>query len=207
MIASICHVDVATPVNCNPIRDRQLFLAADLVFHSAEKRAGRREFLDAPVTGVNHQNISLAINCNPYRRIKLPLACALATLKHVSYIPRQGGQLGSSRERPYAILKLTNVLVRDVQNIKASYSPTKGKRNRVLRSEIAKRLKHVDYSLCLWIRFPDQLYRLVSGNITEDGPFICVPHVLFCHYKKERETVTKRQALGVVVIMQEQMDD
>src|SRR5438046_7154135 len=115
---SVCHVDVASPVDGDAVRCTQLSVADSPNSHHAEKGARRREFLDSSIIGVCYENVSIAINGNSCRRIKLSIACARATLKHVSYTLGQGGQLGGSRERPYAILKLTDVLVRDVYNIK-----------------------------------------------------------------------------------------
>src|SRR5437762_9258898 len=91
MSRSVCRVDVASPVDGNPVRCAQLSEAGSFNSHLAEKGARRREFLDSSIIGVCYENVSLAINRNPCRRIKLPVASALATLKHVSYTLRQGG--------------------------------------------------------------------------------------------------------------------
>src|SRR6266496_5612238 len=101
-------------------------MAAPFASYSAEKGTGRREFLDAPVPGIGDQNVSVAIKSNSSWRIKLPLARSLSAFRHVSHPFAQGTELGSCRKCAYAVLKLLNVLVRNVQYVKRPYFAAKG---------------------------------------------------------------------------------
>ena len=88
---------------------------------------------------VGNENISISINSNSGGRIQLRLASSLSAFRHVSCSFEQGtepGKLGlwhlnrSLREYAYGLLKLLNVLVRDVQHVKGSYSSGKREKQR-----------------------------------------------------------------------------
>ena len=92
--------------------------------YDAQKCAGRREFFDASVTRVGDQNISVAINSNSGRRIKLSLCRFPYRLRNM-LVALSGRELScsglierSSRQAAHALLKLMNVLVRDIQDVK-----------------------------------------------------------------------------------------
>ena len=127
MITRVCNVNVPDAIDGDPIRLGKLSLAAPFRSYNAKKRAGRREFFDPPVTGIGDQNISTSINSNSSGRIKLSSANSLSALKRVSRTLRQEVNSGVARECRSHLLKLRNVLVRDVQYIKRSYSSAKGK--------------------------------------------------------------------------------
>src|SRR6266516_7544248 len=135
MIRGLCDVDVARAINCDSIRLSQLSVAIASSAYARNESSAWREFLDATVNRVGDQNVSVAINSNSSGRIKLSFARSLSAFRHVSYPFGQGtepGKLGprrlksSLRECAHALLKLLNVLVRDVQYVKCSYSSTKG---------------------------------------------------------------------------------
>src|SRR6266496_1208812 len=91
--------------------------------YDAQKRASWRELFDPPVTSVGDQNISVAINTHSGRRIKLSVVGSLAAFEHGSRTFRQRAGLrrrrpGRSRQRSHALLKLANILVRDIQHVK-----------------------------------------------------------------------------------------
>jgi len=75
----------------------------------------------------------------------------------------------SSRQYPHACLKLANVFVADLQGVKHPQSSGEEKRNRVLRSEIAERLEHSDYSFCLGIQ---KRKNAVFGFIKDLNPVV-----------------------------------
>src|SRR5262249_32599299 len=101
--------------------------AGSLGSQDAEKGTRSRELLDPTVVGVGNQNISTFINSNSSRRIKLPFASSLSALKRVTWNLRQGSELRSRPECAHALLKLWNVLARDIQYVKRSCSSPKGK--------------------------------------------------------------------------------
>src|SRR6266699_4962477 len=112
-------------------------MAASFRSHSTKKGAGRREFFDAPVIRIRDHNISAGINSNSRRRIKFSFSGSSAAFKHVSYTFRERTELRrrcrrylierSSRQGAHALLKLWNVLGRDVQHVERPYSSAKGK--------------------------------------------------------------------------------
>lgn len=79
---------------------------------------------------------------------RLAWRCALASAKSAWLEKR-------SRQRPDALLKLLNIDVGDVHDVKGPHSPGKRKRDGILRSEIPQRLEHSDYPSRFWIVFPD----------------------------------------------------
>src|SRR6266496_6076384 len=91
--------------------------------YDAQKRASWRELFDPPVTSVGDQNISVAINTHSGRQIKLSLVGSSTAFEHVSTFGQRTdlfGYLieGSRRQGAHASLKLMNVLVRDIQDVK-----------------------------------------------------------------------------------------
>ena len=198
--AYFCDVNVARTVNGDPIRRFKWSYARN-------ESAVWREFLDAPVICVRDQNISISINSNSSRWIKLSLASSSSTFRQVSYPFARGIEIRSWRKCAYALLKLLNIPIRDVQHVKCPYSSLKGIWKRILRPEIAKRLEHSNYPFCLWITFPDQFQIFVTGRITCNGPFIRVPYILLALDNEKGILGTKRQNLAVIVIMQKQVND
>src|SRR6476619_3363296 len=104
--------------------------------YDAQKCASWREFFDPPVTRVGDQNISVAINTQSGRGIKLSLVVSSAALEHVSIFGQRTELFGylierSRRQGTHASLKLLNVLVRDIQDVKRPYPSAKGERNRI----------------------------------------------------------------------------
>src|SRR6266480_3735369 len=94
MPGSVCHVDVASPVDGDPVRCAQLSVADSFNSHRAEKGAGRREFLDSSIIGVCYENVSIAINGNSCSAVKLSFLTSSASVKHVSRSLRQGAEVG-----------------------------------------------------------------------------------------------------------------
>jgi hypothetical protein len=66
MIRSFRDVNVANPVNGDPIRFSELSVPASFGSDTSEKGASWREFLDPAVTRIGDQNIAVGINGNPY---------------------------------------------------------------------------------------------------------------------------------------------
>src|SRR5437588_4830667 len=94
MIASVCHVDVASPVDGDPVGRAEQSVAGSFDSYGAQKGAGRREFFDSSVIRIGDQNISVCINSNSSRRIKFSLAGSPAALERVSYTLRHRTKLG-----------------------------------------------------------------------------------------------------------------
>ena len=118
-----CYVNIASPINRDSIRLSQLPVAASFASYGAKKGASRREFLDTAVIRVGDQNISVGISSNSCRGIKLSVVGSLAAFEHGSRTFRQRAGLkrrrpGRSRQRSHALLKLANILVRDIQHVK-----------------------------------------------------------------------------------------
>src|SRR6266550_3313232 len=91
---SVCHVDVASPVDGDAVRCTQLSVADSPNSHHAEKGARRSEFLESSIIGVCYENVSIAINGNSCRAVKLSFVTSSASVKHVSRSFRQGTKLG-----------------------------------------------------------------------------------------------------------------
>ena len=80
--AYLRDVNVARPIDCDPIRRVKFFYARN------ESAVGRK-FLDAPITGIGHQNVSVRINRNPSRGIKFSFLGSPAAFKPVSHAFRR----------------------------------------------------------------------------------------------------------------------
>src|SRR5690242_1785395 len=93
-------------------------------FDGAQKRARRRKFFDTTVPRIGDENTSVAVHRNRSRRIKLSFTSSLATFEHAGGWSGRGIQVWSSWEHFYALLKFTNVPVREIKDVKTPVSST-----------------------------------------------------------------------------------
>ena len=84
------------------------------------KRSSGREFLDMTVTGVGDEKIPATIYRNCSRGIELSFTAPLTAFEHGGGARSDGLQRWSGRECCYKVLKLPDILVGDIQDVKAS---------------------------------------------------------------------------------------